>query len=30
MFGNVNKARVFSFLKAHTNHHLKIVKSILK
>jgi len=30
MFGNVNKARVSSFLKAHTNHHLKIVKNILK
>ena len=30
LFGNVNKARVFRFLNAHTNHHLKIVKSILK
>ena len=30
LFGNVNKARVLTFLKAHTNHHLKIVKSILK
>tara|TARA_R110001632_G_scaffold141565_2_gene257516 strand:+ start:5846 stop:6301 length:456 start_codon:yes stop_codon:yes gene_type:complete len=29
LFGNINKARVFSFLNAHTNHHLKIVKSIL-
>ena len=30
LFGNVNKARVIQFLDAHTNHHLKIVKSILK
>lgn len=30
MFGNVNKPRVVRFLDAHTNHHLKIVKSILK
>jgi hypothetical protein len=30
MFGNVNKKRVLPFLKAHKNHHLKIVKSILK
>ncbi|QOD59550.1 DUF1569 domain-containing protein [Polaribacter haliotis] len=30
MFGNVNKIRVVPFLNAHTNHHLKIVKSILK
>ncbi|QTE21709.1 DUF1569 domain-containing protein [Polaribacter cellanae] len=30
LFGNVNKVRVIPFLKAHTNHHLKIVKSILK
>ena len=30
MFGNVNKKRVLRFLSAHTNHHLKIVKSILK
>ncbi|WP_405575132.1 DUF1569 domain-containing protein [Winogradskyella sp. Asnod2-B02-A] len=30
LFGNINKARVVQFLDAHTNHHLKIVKSILK
>ena len=30
LFGNVNRARVVRFLDAHTNHHLKIVKSILK
>lgn len=30
LFGNVNKARVLRFLKAHTDHHLKIIKSILK
>ncbi|PWG06110.1 DUF1569 domain-containing protein [Polaribacter aquimarinus] len=30
LFGNVNKKRVVPFLNAHTNHHLKIVKSILK
>jgi hypothetical protein len=30
LFGNINKARVLLFLNAHTNHHLKIVKSILK
>ncbi|MCI2228739.1 DinB family protein [Polaribacter sp. MSW13] len=30
LFGNVNKARVVRFLNAHTNHHLKIIKSILK
>jgi hypothetical protein len=30
LFGNVNKTRVLGFLNAHTNHHLKIVKSILK
>jgi len=30
LFGNINKDRVLSFLNAHTNHHLKIVKSILK
>ena len=28
LFGNVNKKRVLSFLNAHTNHHLKIIKSI--
>ena len=30
LFGNINKKRVLLFLNAHTNHHLKIVKSILK
>ena len=30
IFGNVNKPRVVRFLDAHTNHHLKIVRSILK
>ena len=30
LFGNVNKNRVLPFLNAHTNHHLKIIKSILK
>jgi hypothetical protein len=30
LFGNVNKSRVTRFLDAHTNHHLKIVKSIMK
>jgi len=30
MFGNVNKGKVVKFLKAHTHHHLKIVKDILK
>jgi len=30
MFGNVNTSRVTRFLDAHTTHHLKIVKSILK
>jgi hypothetical protein len=30
LFGNVNTWRVIQFLDAHTNHHLKIVKSILK
>lgn len=29
MFGNINKTRVLAFLETHTNHHLKIVKSIL-
>ena len=30
LFGNINKSRVVQFLEAHTSHHLKIVKSILK
>ncbi|WP_425595443.1 hypothetical protein [Polaribacter atrinae] len=29
IFGNVNTLRVFSFLNAHTNHHLKIIKAIM-
>ena len=30
LFGHINKKRVFGFMDIHTNHHLKIVKSILK
>ncbi|MBU2928037.1 DUF1569 domain-containing protein [Winogradskyella psychrotolerans] len=30
LFGNINTSRVVPFLEAHTNHHLKIVKCILK
>ena len=30
LFGNTNKQRLIRFLDTHTNHHLKIVKSILK
>lgn len=30
LFGHINKKRVIRFLSTHTNHHLKIVKSILK
>ena len=30
LFGHINKKRVFRFMDTHTNHHLKIVKSILK
>tara|TARA_R110001632_G_scaffold137043_2_gene252682 strand:+ start:5883 stop:6338 length:456 start_codon:yes stop_codon:yes gene_type:complete len=30
LFGNINKVRILGFLNAHTHHHLKIVKSILK
>ena len=30
LFGNVNKVRVCKFFKTHTNHHLKIIESILK
>ncbi|WP_347173533.1 DUF1569 domain-containing protein [Polaribacter uvawellassae] len=30
LFGNTNKFRVVRFLDTHTNHHLKIVKKILK
>ena len=29
-FGNVNKKRAITFLNVHTNHHLKIVKSIIR
>lgn len=30
LFGNINTKRVLRFLNAHTNHHLKIIKNILK
>ena len=30
LFGHINKKRVIRFMDTHTNHHLKIVKSILK
>ncbi|APZ45010.1 hypothetical protein BW723_01310 [Polaribacter reichenbachii] len=30
IFKQLNKQQTFKFLKIHTNHHLKIVKSILK
>jgi len=30
LFGNINKERVSRFLETHTNHHLKIVREILK
>jgi hypothetical protein len=30
MFGNINSTRVIRFLEAHTHHHLKIVRDILK
>lgn len=30
LFGHVNTSRVVRFLDTHTNHHLKIIKSILK
>lgn len=30
LFGNTNKFRVVRFLDTHTNHHLKIIKSMLK
>ena len=30
IFGNINKTRVVRFLEIHTNHHLKIIKDILK
>ena len=30
IFGHINKKRVFRFMDTHTNHHLKIVKEIVK
>jgi len=30
IFGELNKADTFKFLAMHTNHHLKIIKDILK
>ena len=30
IFGHINKKRVIRFMDTHTNHHLKIIKSILK
>ena len=30
IFGELNKADTFKFLAVHTNHHLKIIKDILK
>jgi hypothetical protein len=30
VFGTLNKKRTIRFLKLHTNHHLKIIKDILK
>ena len=30
LFGNVNKKRALRFLMVHTQHHLKIIKAILK
>lgn len=30
IFGNINKKRVNRFLMLHTNHHLKIIRDILK
>ncbi len=30
LFGHIHTKRVFRFMDMHTNHHLKIVKSILK
>jgi hypothetical protein len=30
IFGNLNKAKTFPFLGIHTNHHIDIIKDILK
>lgn len=30
VFGQLNKAKTIQFLKLHTNHHLKIIRDILK
>ncbi|NNK83196.1 MAG: DUF1569 domain-containing protein, partial [Flavobacteriaceae bacterium] len=30
VFGQLNKRKTIQFLKLHTNHHLKIIKDILK
>jgi hypothetical protein len=30
IFGDLNTAQTFKFLAVHTNHHLKIIKDILK
>jgi len=30
LFGNINTKRVHRFLELHTNHHLKIIKDIIK
>ncbi|WP_417199564.1 DUF1569 domain-containing protein [Bizionia sp.] len=30
LFGNVNKKRIYRFLELHTNHHVKIIRDILK
>jgi len=30
LFGNINTTRVYHFLELHTNHHLKIIRDILK
>jgi len=30
LFGNINTKRVHRFLELHTNHHLKIIRDILK
>ena len=30
LFGNINRNRVSRFLETHTNHHLKIIRDVLK